>query len=288
MSSIIKWAGGKTKIQNIIGDLLKNIPHKRFIDLFCGSLAIPLHIQPELLVINDINNVLIQLYMYIKKKSTCNKLLLQLKIYNADKYNNKEMYNELRGEYNILKQNKKISIKCCALFIYLNKRCYNGLYRENSNGKFNVPYRHYNTDIYNKEHIYNFSDFLNKTNTKLYSKSYNDFDINFFKKDDIVYIDPPYYPSKKSQFTQYWSTEFKVKQQQDLALFCTELDKKGVKFIVSNSPCEEIRDLYKNYNQHSFYIGRQMRDGKGNSQVYTEKEHNEIIIWNFEKFHFEE
>jgi DNA adenine methylase len=110
-----------------------------------------------------------------------------------------------------------------------------------------------------------------------------------FKQDDLVYLDPPYYPCGKSGFTNYHQTPFLQKEQEKLFLFCKQLDKKGIKFIMSNSPCTEIKEMYQEYNQYDFYIPRQMRNAKGKSDVAdTENESNEILVWNFSELKIED
>lgn len=204
---------------------------------------------------------------------------------NSDEYNSKEAFCELRDEFNVCKKdyNMKVDVRFAALFIYLNKRSYNGLYRENRSGEYNVPYREYKTNIYDKEELKALSTYFKNNDIQFSCQDYSEFDISQFDSGDLIYLDPPYYPSKKSQFTSYWSTPFLVDEQRKLATFCKRLDKAGIKFILSNSPCQEIRDLYKDFHQHTFYIGRQMRSGKGKSEVFdAQNESNEILIWNFQ------
>ena len=113
-------------------------------------------------------------------------------------------------------------------------------------------------------------------------KSYRKFKVKKFKEGDLVYIDPPYYPCNKSSFTAYWKTPFLIEEQIKLAKYCKKLDKNNIKFIVSNAPCQEIKELYKDFNMKTFYIGRQMRSAEGKSDVFEKKnEDNEILIWNF-------
>lgn len=285
---IIKWAGGKNKIIEKFKPLYERAKPKRYIDLFSGSLSLPLLIDSMNLstkksIFNDINKWLINVYKHCKDKPI--ELIEKLEEYNKKSKNNKECFNEIRDKFNNWKLKKLSSrkkLEMAAIFIYLNKRSFNGLYRENQEGKYNVPYREYKTDIYSKEEILLFSKYLNKTKIKFKSKSYDKFDISKFRKGDLVYIDPPYYPSTKSSFTAYWKTPFLVEQQKELSEFCKKLDEKGIKFIMSNSPCDGIRELYKNFKMESFYIGRQMRSGKGKSEVFDKTdEANEILVWNF-------
>jgi len=281
---IIKWAGGKNKIIEHFRLLYNSANHKRFFDLFCGSLSLPLLLRPKKATFNDINIWLINMYKVIKDDVTL--LKKSLKKLNQASKNCQEEYYKIREEYNLLKHKVNITesekIEIASIFIYLNKRSFNGLYRENLDGKYNVPYREYNTSIYHENEIDNLSKYFNNNEIKFKSTSYQEFKLKKFKAGDLVYIDPPYYPCKKSNFTAYWKTPFLIEEQKTLAEYCKELDKKGIKFIVSNAPCQEVKDLYKGFNMKTFYIGRQMRSAKGKSDVFQQKnEDNEILIWNF-------
>jgi DNA adenine methylase len=97
-----------------------------------------------------------------------------------------------------------------------------------------------------------------------------------------VYIDPPY----DGTFSQYWSTAFGKQEQRELRDFCCTLDRRGIRFIQSNAPTEEIRELYKDFYLFSFYVGRQMRDARSGKKE-REIQDNEILIWNYKKMIFE-
>lgn len=283
---IIKWAGGKTKILEEFTELYQIAKCERFIDLFCGSLSLPLSLKPSKAVFNDINDALINMYEIIKNDLPL--LIEKLIFLNDGAYNTKEEFNRLRSEYNAYKKMENYTLEqrvhYAGLFIYLNKRSYNGLYRENRSGEYNVPYREYNNCIYDIKDLRNMSEYFNTNDIQFFSQSYDTFDLDQFTSNDLIYIDPPYYPSSKSQFTAYWSIPFLVEEQKKLAQFCHKLHERGIKFIVSNSPCEEVKELYSDFNQRAFYIGRQMRSGKGKSNVFDKNtEPNEILIWNFPK-----
>ena len=282
MKPILKWAGGKSKLVNEIQLLYSKSECTRYIDLFCGSLAFPLEATPTSAVLNDVNSALISMYECVKRNPEG--LLRELERLNGNDCNTKAKFVSLRDEYNTLKRQDTIEDKArfAALFIYLNKRSFNGLYRESRSGVYNVPYKEYKTDIYSEADVLSLSKYLNENDVILSSKDFREFHLSSFSENDLVYLDPPYYPSRKSQFTSYWKTPFQVEEQQALCEFCKALDRKGVKFILSNSPCDEIREMYKDFRQKTLYIGRQMRSGKGKSAVYSDKhEPNEILIWNF-------
>jgi DNA adenine methylase len=280
--SIIKWAGGKKHILPLFKVLYDIAKPKRVIDLFCGSLTIPLSLNCEEFILNDINTGLIALYK--NSKNNLNELCKECDLLNNPFNNNKELFNKLRTLYN---KEKRDSIKSSAIFLYLNKRSFNGLYRENGKGEYNVPYRKYNTDIYDMENLKFLNKFLNERKVQIYNMDYKKLNIDY-DKSDLVYLDPPYFKSSESKFTSYNKEQFSEKEQKELFDFCDMLDKKGVKFILSNSPCDEIKKLYQKFNQFEFYIPRSMRSGKGKSEVCSNRNKpNEILIWNFCKINLE-
>lgn len=286
MNPILKWAGGKSKVFQYFSNIYNYSTHKRYIDLFCGSLSLPLQLAPKNAVFNDINSSLINVYKIIQKSPES--LIEQLEDVNKDSYNTKEKFEELRKEYNDTILSSETEIRHAVLFIYLNKRSFNGLYRENSSGKYNVPYRKYNTSIYNKNNIMALSVYFRENCIQFFSQDFREFSLDFFNKDDLVYIDPPYYSSEKSKFVSYWRRPFLIKDQHALREFCKKLDNKGVQIILSNSPCKEIKDMYSDFFQYCFYIGRQMRNAKGKSKVFeNKKEANEILLWNYSIIDFE-
>ena len=279
LKSPIKWAGGKNFIIDRIRNLIeKNKTKKCFVECFAGSLALTLEFQPKKAIINDICFPLINMWIMIKEypDELCKKLLEY-----SDKNLNKETkYNEIRSNFNNLKKKEldvEQKILLAVYFIYLNRRGFNGLYRENSNGLYNVPYRKYDIElIYEEENIKNLSKYFNENDITFFCGSYAELKIT---KDCIVYLDPPYYPVKKTSFTQYNREGFGIENQNDLLSFCKELDRKKIKFIQSNSPCTQIMELYSDFNKESFYMHRSMRSSKTGKDD-KEKEDNEILIWN--------
>lgn len=275
-SSIVKWAGGKSCMIEKIVNLIGNTEYDRFVDPFCGSLALPLQLSTSKLLLNDINAPLIYTYKSIQDHPE--EVLNILEQYNSDDMNSPEQYGEMRIQYNNTKNNPPYNLEMPARFIYLNKRCFNGLYRENNSGQFNVPYREYKGDIYSEEAIKNFHTWCRNREIEWRSQNYDEI-FDMCVQGDLVYIDPPYYPSKgKSDFTAYWKTGFSVQEQEKLAQKVLELDSRGIYFIMSNTPCDEVRNLYEGFYQESFCITRSMRSGKGKSK--NNDEDNEMLITN--------
>ncbi len=135
-----------------------------------------------------------------------------------------------------------------ARILYLNKTCYNGLYRVNSNGHYNTPYgRYVNPNIVDEENILKLSDYLNNNDIEIYSDDFKIF-LNQISKGDFVYLDPPYDSEENIEsFTSYQSNGFTRENQLELKNKCDELHKKGAYFLLSNADTKYIREIYKDY-----------------------------------------
>ena len=226
----IKWVGGKS---SIIDFLIKNLPKKynNYYEPFLGGGALFFKLMPKNAFLSDINTDLIITYNVVKKE--VDKLVEKLKLFK--KKHNKEYYLTVRSSFDLTDP-----ITIAARFIYLNKTCYNGLYRVNKKGKFNVPIGSYiNPLILDEETL--MRDSLILANTTIENKSFEK--INPLKK-DFIYFDPPY----DSTFNGYNDKIFNEDKQIELSYFCRDLDKKGCYFMVSNSDNEKIRKLYENFN----------------------------------------
>lgn len=233
----IKWAGGKTQI---INELSKFIPpnfsnyHEPFLGggAFFFFLASNQKIKKAYL--SDLNKELIETYLVVKESPLdLASVLAQLPI-------TKEFYYKIRS----LDPNKLTPIERAARFIYLNKTCYNGLYRVNSQGKFNVPFGRYKKPkIFDLHNLLEVSKALH--NAELFCA---DFEIVLSKaqSNDLVYFDPPYFPiSKTANFTTYLSSGFDERDQIRLKEVVLELTNRDVFVILSNSYCDFILNLYK-------------------------------------------
>jgi DNA adenine methylase len=241
---VLKWVGGK---RQLLPEIKKYIPkYTTYYEPFVGGGAVLFELQPSKVVINDMNSELINVYNVIK--NNIDELIEELS--NKEKYINTSecFYNTRELDRNPKLYNKLTNIQKAARILYLNKTCYNGLYRVNSTGAFNSPFGNYKSP-----------NIVNDITLKAVSKYFNDSDITFLtgdfekavkgiKKGAFVYFDPPYAPiSKTSNFTGYNESGFGELEQRRLKELCDNLNKKGVNFLVSNSDCEYIRELYKNY-----------------------------------------
>ncbi len=236
MRPLLKWAGGKrTLIESIVDLLPADYKERRYHEPFFGGGAVFFHIEPAEGSINDVNPRLINFYRVVRDRPA--ELIEEASRY---KYEEAEFYVR-RSRFNTPDLDE---VEDAALFIYLNKTAYNGLYRVNSKGEFNVPFGRYsNPTIVPIERILKTSELLK--NVKILCGDFS-YVLDEADAGDVCYLDPPYYPSSKTaNFTDYSSDGFKKRDQERLKDLCVSLDRKGVTFVLSNSDTETIRDLYQ-------------------------------------------
>lgn len=251
----VKWVGGK-------GQLLAQLSAFRpqangaYFEPFLGGGALYFDLRPHArAVLNDVNAALIGCYLNIQKRpEALIKILRRLQ----DEYVGRaeraraEMFYRIRGEYNTLGDTVP---QKAAYLIFLNKTCYNGMYRENSRGQFNVPFGRYkNPKILDEDNLRNASALL--AGAILSSVPFEEA-IRDAKKNDFVYFDPPYYPlNQTSSFTSYHSQDFSEADQVKLRDVFVQLDKRGCFVMLSNSYTDFIRDLYRGFHQHTVLANR--------------------------------
>ena len=288
----VKWAGGKTQLLNI---LKSNLPKdlglsiKKYAEPFVGGGAFLFALLEEYrfeeIYINDNNKELMNAYDVIK--NNCPLLLSFLNSLQSE-YNSlsekiqEQYYYEKRDEFNTTELSKGSSVKKASLFIFLNKTCFNGLYRVNKKGKFNVPFgKHKSISICDNENLIRISELLQNVEVK--SCDYHDV-INFADSTTLVYFDPPYRPlSMTSGFTSYTEDDFSDKNQIELAELCKTLSDKGVKLMLSNSDPKNTNendnffdDLYADFNILRIEASR-MINSKGASRGKIK----ELLIKNY-------
>ena len=289
----IKWVGGKGQLLPEINKLYpielgKNI--NKYAEIFLGGGAVLFDILSKYkldeVYISDKNLELINAYKSIRDNIDI--LIKSLKemeeqyipLNNEDR---KIYYYEKREEYNSLKINSEMNnIEKAILFIFLNKTCFNGLYRVNKKGKFNVPMGAYKKPkICDEENLKNVS--LTLRNVKIVYADYRESE-KFIDDKTFVYIDPPYRPLNiTSSFTSYTENDFNDKEQIELAEYINVLNKKGAKIVISNSDPKnnDIDDnffdkLYKNYNINRVKATRML-----NSNASLRGAINELLITNY-------
>lgn len=280
LAPILKWVGGK---RQLLDEILKRKPKSftTYYEPFLGGGAVFLALQPKRAVLNDRNDELINVYLSVRDH--VNEVVELLK-----KHKNEEEY-----YYNIRQMdrepdfNELPSVVRAARILYLNKTCYNGLFRVNSQGEFNSPFGRYKSpNIVNKSMLEAVSHLLNKVdklNKRVYTLLNTDFEeaVATAKAGSFIYFDPPYEPvSDSSNFTGYNQGGFTRDDQRRLYRLCTALHKRRVKFMLSNSSCPFIHGLYKRTKAFRIEMVQARRsvnaDGEKRGNV------NEVLVRNYE------
>lgn len=243
----LKWAGGKSQLLEQFDKLLPPAnSYKRYIEPFIGGGALFLYLEPKEAIISDLNKDLIETYKVVKTKP--NELIAILKEFQIQ--HGQEFFIKIRNEFNTEKVDK---IRRAAILIYLNKTCFNGLYRVNKKGEYNVPYGQHKHFSFNEANIKRVSQLLK--NTEIKNEPFDKV-IENAKKGDFVYFDPPYYPiNETSKFTTYTKEAFLEDEQKRLAELFKKLDKRGCKVMLSNSDTDFIRNLFKDYKKYTVTVG---------------------------------
>ncbi len=285
----VKWAGGKSQLLN---DIRAKYPEKidKYCEPFVGGGAVLLDVlancHPKEVLINDINAELANTYSQIK--NSVDELIemlseMQETFWAKNDNDRKVMYLAKRERFNDLKVNgdEQINLEKAALFIFLNKTCFNGLYRVNRKGLFNVPIGSYKKPpICDAENLRLISGLLKNVQIKCgdYSKC-----ADFIDENTFVYIDPPYRPlTATASFTSYSENEFGDKQQIELGKFVDEISAKGAKVLISNSDPKNsdesdsfFDDLYSSYTIMRVSAKRMI-----NSKATGRGSVNELLICN--------
>lgn len=264
---ILKWAGGKWKLcpqYKQLGAFPKE--YNRYFEPFLGGGAVFLYLKPEKAFLSDINEDLIN--VYVVTRDHVDELIELLKLH-RDKHSRKYYY-DTRKEWK-----KGSSMERAAKLVYLNKTCFNGLYRVNSKGEFNVPIGEYKRpSILNERNLRAFSRILEGVNLKVidYKRA-----VGSARKGDFVYLDPPYQPlSATSSFTSYTEQGFNLEDQKKLLGVFRKLDKRECLVLESNSNAPEIRELYK-----SCYLTPVLAPRFINARASGRKPIQELVITNF-------
>ena len=255
---IVKWVGGK---RQLMFELLKNMPenYNRYFEPFIGGGALFFELQPDNAYISDLNEELINLYKVVR--DNVEELITDLQKHDISK----EYFIEIRNIDRTEEYKNWSNVKKASRFIYLNRTCFNGMYRVNSKGEFNAPFGRYkNPRILDENNLINCSNLLQRTEIR-----HADFSeiLKKVKKGDFVYFDPPYVPlSETSSFTSYTKDGFDLDMHFKLRDVCDELDSMGIKFLLSNSDTKLVNELYENYNIKKVFASRQINanaDGRG-------------------------
>lgn len=271
LSPMLKWVGGKRQLLSDITPMI-NRKCSVYVEPFIGGGAVLFNLQPKNAIINDYNKELINVYKTVR--DNLDELVELLKIH-EDK-NSSDYYYEIRALDRENEFNHMSSVEKAARIIYLNKTCYNGLYRVNSAGQFNSPYGRYkNPNIVNEPVLRAISKYFNTNDIKINNGDYKDV-LKGLDTGAFVYLDPPYMPiSSSSSFTGYTEGGFNYSSQVELKEECDKLTEQGIRFVQSNSDCPEIRELYRNYKIKTVKAKRAI-----NSVAKKRGEINEVLIYN--------
>jgi len=272
ITPIVKWVGGKTQLLEKMTSLLPTEEFTAYCEPFLGGGAMLFCIQPGVAYINDINSGLMNVYNVIKYYPEA--LIAELSGYE----NTAEFYSKIRGLDRDFERFTALSaVQQAARFIYLNKTCFNGLYRENRQGQFNVSYGKYkNPNFVNASGIRSISQYFNVANITFTSVDFS-LVLNNLPSRTFVYLDPPYDPiSETANFTSYTRYGFTKEDHIRLRECCDALTARGIKFMLSNSDTDFIRNLYAGYNITEVFAKRFINcNGNGRGAV------KELIIRNY-------
>jgi len=243
IAPVLKWAGGK---RQLLDTLIPLVPkdYSVYCEPFVGGGALFFALQPQSACINDVNHELIRVYTVIK--NDVDALIEQLKQFQ----NNKDQFYEIRSwDRNKDKYTHLSDIEKAARIIYLNRTCFNGLFRVNASGEFNVPFGNYaNPNIVNEPVLRAISFYFNNSEIVFNAVDYAEI-LKNLPDNAFVYLDPPYDPvSVTANFTSYTKDGFSRDEQIKLRKCCDELNERGIKFMLSNSATDFICDQYSKYN----------------------------------------
>ncbi len=264
----LKWVGGKRQLILQMNDYFPK-EFNKYIEPFVGGGAIFFYLLPETAILIDVNKELINSFNIIK--NNVSELIKSLKNHK----NEKDYYYEVRSKDRNPKEYNKLSdVTKASRTIYLNRCCFNGLYRVNSKGQFNVPFGKYKSPKFCDEKNLNAVHKALK-NVKLINNSF-EICLDFAEKDDFIYFDPPYVPiSRSANFTSYTKGNFSKEDQIRLFNVYKNLDERGCKVMLSNSYSDFILGLYKDYQINILYAKRAINsDGSKRGKI------KELLITN--------
>ncbi len=269
----VKWAGGK---RQIVDKLLMYAPDEfnTYYEPFVGGGALLFELSPKKAVINDSNKELINVYNVLRNEEKFKKMCSILNTY--EKNNSEEFYYELRNKDRNKSSFDRLSdYKRAGRTIYLNKACFNGLYRVNSKNEFNVPFgKKTKVNTYDIGNLITVSNYLTMNDIKILNVDFED-SVKDAQKGDFIYFDPPY-DSETSIFNSYTEDGFGKEEQRRLARVYKELSNKGCYVMLSNNNTTLIKELYKDFNIHIIEAKRSINsNGKKRGKV------EEVIITNY-------
>jgi len=286
MKPFVKWAGGKRQILKYIRNFIDNSHEDSnndftYIEPFLGGGAVLFDLKHKNAIINDLNSDLINAYSIIKSEKYI-QLIESLKKYEIEyKFNPDEFYYDVRArDREDDWKNKYDDVDRAARMIFLNRTCYNGLYRVNSKGQFNTPIGRYsNPIICDENNIIKIHNYLSENDVKIYNYSYEKV-IDMAKENDIVYIDPPYDYEDDDGFTKYQMEGFTFENFKELKVHCDKALERGAYVIISNNATTRIIDLFDDPKYKVFYDPNRLNTKRLiNCNASARNNGKEIIFW---------
>lgn len=262
----LRWAGGKFKLTD---SLIKFIPveYNHYWEPFLGAGSLFFKLKPNRATLSDLNESLIECYKQIKENPKEVSTILDRIL----KKHSESNFYLIRDQFN---KSKTFDSTKAAMFIYINKTCFNGIYRVNQNNEFNVPYGKILIPATpSVEELLRISERLN--NIELYSYSYENI-LEKVSERDFIYLDPPYPPlSETAKFAEYTKEKFTINDQQAVALFAKRLADRGCFVMISNANTPFIQSLYNEWNINKTSVRRTISCKKEKYNV------EELIITNY-------
>ena len=271
----VKWAGGK---RQLISTLNENLPESfgTYFEPFLGGGALLFNMLTEnnkqKCIISDLNSDLVLAYATIR--DNVDDLISSLKQH--EKYYQKDSKSYY---YSVRESTPKKEIEKTSRLLFLNRTCFNGLYRVNSKGKFNVPLGKYtNPNIVNEENLRSVSHILSSSKVKIQCRDFEAV-LRDAKKGDLVYFDPPYQPvTETANFTSYTNKNFTYDDLNRLFVLCTKLDEKGCSVLLSNSDSKEVANMF---SKKPWKINKIKANRSINSNSTKRTGHFELLIKNY-------
>ncbi|KAF6246134.1 DNA methyltransferase [Nitrosopumilus sp. b3] len=271
----VKWAGGKRQLIPILNE---NLPKSfgTYFEPFLGGGALLFHILTERkgqkCSISDLNSDLVLTYTTIRDR--IDELILSLKNHEKNYHKDSKSY-----YYSVRESNPRSEIEKTSRLLFMNRTCFNGLYRVNSKGKFNVPLGRYtNPNIVNEENLRSVSSILQSSKVAIKCRDFESV-LRDSKKGDLVYFDPPYQPvSDTANFTSYTNKSFTYEDLNRLADLCMKLDSKGCNVLLSNSDSKDVEDMF---SSNSWKIKKIQANRSINSNSKKRTGHFELLIKNY-------
>ena len=271
---IVKWVGGK---KQLISDLVARIPKSftHYCEPFAGGAALCLYLQPKQAIINDANRELMNVYAVVKHQVEA--LISALK---QHEHTQAHFYKVRQADRAPDYYSRYSDVERAARLLFLNKTCFNGLYRVNRQGEFNTPFgQHKNPDFVNAQGLRAVSHYLNNNTIQLYGVDATDIlEVAETLPRTFFYLDPPYTPiSQTSSFTGYTASGFSFSDQERLYQFCLRLHAEGHFFLLSNSAHPAVMNLYRDFNIEVVRAKRNI-----NCQTDKRGSVNEVLIRNYD------